>query len=91
MWGKGESNTKIVYLMFQIRTDIRVCVYVCTRVSQEETSLLFPCSSTTNNSLRGTRRFDFDPMEEKKERERKRSDKVSRKIVENGATGFVKY
>ena len=68
-----------------------------TRVSQEETSLLFPCSSTTNNSFRGNASFPFrsdDGREKRKrerERKRERSDKVSKEIVENGATGFVKY
>ena len=68
-----------------------------TRVSQEETSLLFPCSSTTNNSFRGNASFPFRPddgrekRERERERKRERSDKVSKEIVENGATGFVKY
>lgn len=46
--------------------------------------------------LGGTHRFHFDLMmegkkERERERKRERSDKVSKEIVENGATGFVKY
>lgn len=63
--------------MFQIRTDIRVCVCMYTRVSQEETSLLFPFSVQAQQIIRlGERIVSISTRNEREKTKREREGGV---------------